>query len=39
MIFIKGIKAKLIELEIESDIFPYNEGQSWETELTPLNGP
>ena len=39
LIFTKGIKTKLIELESESEIFPYNEGQSWETELTPLNGP
>ena len=38
-IFHKGIKAKLNELESESDILPYNEGHSWETELTPLNGP
>ena len=39
LILTKGIKAKLNELESDSDIFPYNEGQSWKTELTAVNGP
>ena len=29
-IFTKGIKAKLNELESESDIFPSDKGQSWQ---------
>ena len=39
LILIEGIKAKLNELEIESDIFPKNEGKVGRSELTPLNGP
>ena len=35
-IFTKGIKAKLTELESESDIFPQNEGKVGKSELTPL---
>ena len=35
-IFIKGIKAKLIEIESESDIFTQNEGKVGKSELTPL---
>ena len=38
-ILTKGIKAKLNELESESDIFPQNEGKVGKSELTPLNGP
>ena len=34
-IFTKGIKAKLNELESESDIFPQNEGKVGKSELTP----
>ena len=34
--FIKGIKAKLNELESESDILPQNEGKVDKSELTPL---
>ena len=37
--FTKGIKAKLNDLESESDIFPQNEGKVGKSELTPLNGP
>ena len=33
-IFTKGIKAKLNELESESDIFPQNEGKVGKSELT-----
>ena len=32
----KGIKAKLNELESESDIFPQNEGKVGKSELTPV---
>ena len=35
-IFTKGIKAKLNELESESDIFPQNEGKVGKSELTPV---
>ena len=35
-IFTKGIKAKLNELESESDIFPQNEGKVDKSELTPV---
>ena len=35
-IFTKGIKAKLNELESESDIFPQNEGEDGKSELTPI---
>ena len=35
-IFTKGIKAKLNELESESDIFPQNEGKIDKSELTPV---
>ena len=35
-IFTKGIKAKLNELESESDIFPQNEGKDGKSELTPV---
>ena len=38
-IFTKRFKAKLNELESESDIFPGNEGKVGKSELTPLNGP
>ena len=34
--FTKGIKAKLNELESESDIFPQNEGKVGKSELTPV---
>ena len=33
-IFTKGIKAKLNDLESESDIFPQNEGKVGKSELT-----
>ena len=36
LIFTKGIKAKLNELESESDIFPQNEGKVDKSELTPV---
>ena len=35
-IFTKGIKAKLNELESESEIFPQNEGKVGKSELTPV---
>ena len=35
-IFTKGIKAKLNELESESDIFPQNEDKVGKSELTPV---
>ena len=35
-IFTKGIKAKLNELESESDIFPQNEGKVGKSELIPV---
>ena len=35
-ILTKGIKAKLNELESESDIFPQNEGKVGKSELTPV---
>ena len=35
-IFTKGIKAKLNELESESDIFPQNEGKVGKSEMTPV---
>ena len=35
----KGIKAKLDELESESDIFLKMRGKVGKSELTPLNGP
>ena len=35
-IFTTGIKAKLNELESESDIFPQNEGKDGKSELTPV---
>ena len=35
-IFSKGIKAKLNDLESESDIFPQNEGKVGKSELTPV---
>ena len=34
--FSKGIKAKLNDLESESDIFPQNEGKAGKSELTPV---
>ena len=34
-IFTKGILANLNELESESDIFPQNEGQSWQIWIDP----
>ena len=38
-IFTKGIKAKLNELESESDIFPQNEDKVDKSELTPVVKP
>ena len=35
-IFTKGIRAKLNELESESEIFPQNEGKVGKSELTPV---
>ena len=35
-IFSKGIKAKLNDLESESDIFPQTEGKVGKSELTPV---
>ena len=29
-VFTEGIKAKHNELDSESDIFPYDEGQNWQ---------
>ena len=37
LIFTKGIKAKLNELESESDISPQNEGKDGKSELTPCS--
>ena len=34
-ILTEGIKAKLNELESESDNFPQNEGQSWQIWIDP----
>ena len=36
LIFTKGFKAKLNELESESDIFPRNEGKFSKSQLTPV---
>ena len=36
LIFTKGFKAKLNELESESDIFPRDEGKVSKSQLTPV---